>query len=107
VEFPPGPLGVGEEPVKQIDEIKTDAGVLRIISPTDCVKDRLVWFYHDDDTECLAQAVLVAEINDVDITEIERWSRVEGKSQVFNRIRQRLIAKSRQRPERDKGKPRH
>jgi len=41
VEFPPGPLGVGEEPVKQIDEIATDTGVVRIISPTDCVKDRL------------------------------------------------------------------
>jgi len=95
VEFLPGPLGIGEEPVKQINEINTDTGVLRIISPTDCVKDRLAWFYHDNDTECLEQAVLVAETNDVDITEIERWSRVEDKSQVFNRIRHRLTAKAR------------
>ena len=29
IEFPPGPLGVGEEPVKQIDEITTDTGVVR------------------------------------------------------------------------------
>jgi hypothetical protein len=60
VEFPPGPLGVGEEPVKQVDEIQTDAGVLRAISPTDCVKDRLTWYYHDKDIECLRQAILVA-----------------------------------------------
>jgi len=53
VEFPPGPLGVGEEPVKQIDEIETEAGLLRIISPTDCVKDRLTWYYHDDDVSAV------------------------------------------------------
>jgi len=55
VEFPPGPLGVGEEPVKQIDELETETGVLRIISPTDSVKDRLTWYYHDGDTECLSR----------------------------------------------------
>ena len=57
IEFPPGPLGVGDEPVRQIDEISTDTGVVRIISPTDCVKDRLAWYYHNNDTECLEQAV--------------------------------------------------
>jgi hypothetical protein len=90
VEFPPGPLGVGEEPVKQIDEISTDTGVVRIISTTDCVKDRLSWYYHDNDTECLEQAVLVAAANAVDIGEIERWSAVEGKQSAFAGIRQRL-----------------
>jgi len=90
VEFPPGPLGVGDEPVKQIDEIRTDTGVLRIISPTDCVKDRLSWFYHNNDTECLEQAVFVANANAVDITEIERWSKAEGKSALFTQIKHRL-----------------
>jgi hypothetical protein len=83
VEFPPGPLGIGDEPVRQINEIETSTGILRIISPTDCVKDRLAWFYHDNDTECLEQAVLVADANDIDITEIERWSNVEGKGDKF------------------------
>jgi len=41
IEFPVGPLAVGSEPVKQIDEIRFSTGVLRLISPTDCVKDRL------------------------------------------------------------------
>jgi len=45
VEFPPGPLTVGEEPVKQVDEIRLATGILRIISPTDCVKDRLAAYY--------------------------------------------------------------
>lgn len=90
VEFPPGPLGVGEEPVKQIDEITTETGVVRIVSPTDCVKDRLTWYYHDNDTECLDQALLVAASTDIDIGEVERWSAVEGKSEAFNAIKARF-----------------
>jgi hypothetical protein len=90
IEFPPGPLGVGDEPVKQINEISTDTGVLRIISATDCVKDRLAWYFHDNDTECLEQAVLVASANEIDLEEVARWASVEGKQQVFARIRPRL-----------------
>ena len=44
VEFPEGPLSVGEEPVKEIREITFETGVLRVISPTDCVKDQLCSF---------------------------------------------------------------
>lgn len=95
VEFPPGPLGVGEEPVKQINEITVETGTVRIISPTDCVKDRLAWYYHDNDTECLEQALLVATTHPVDIHEIERWSAVEGKSQAFSKIKHRFGANER------------
>ena len=90
VEFPPGPLGVGAEPVKQIDEITADTGVVRIISPTDCVKDRLTWYYHDNDAECLEQAVLVAACNEVDLEEIGRWSGIEGQQEAFDAIKHRL-----------------
>lgn len=91
VEFPSGPLAVGEEQVKHIDEIKTATGILRIISPTDCVKDRLAWYYHDNDTECLMQAILVANANTVDMGEIERWSKAEGKHDAFRRVKDKLI----------------
>lgn len=94
VEFPPGPLGVGEEPVKQINEIKTETGILRIISPTDCVKDRLAWYYHDGDTECLRQAILVAKYKPIDLVEIERWSKVEDKTDLYRKIRKELEKKS-------------
>lgn len=90
IEFPSAPLGVGEEPVKQIDEIDTGTGMLRIISPTDCVKDRLTWYYYENDTECLAQAVLVAKNCDIDLDEIQRWSEGEGKGKDFQQIRVRL-----------------
>lgn len=93
VEFPPGPLGVGEEPVNQIDELEVSTGMIRIISPTDCVKDRLAGYYHWDDLQCLEQASLVAEVNEIDLEEIERWSEVEGKLDEFKRIMGRFTKK--------------
>ena len=94
VEFPPGPLGVGEEPVKQIDELQTAVGTLRIISPTDCVKDRLTWYYYDQDIECLRQAALVARDKKIDMKEIARWSKGEGKIEEFRQIRKELEKKA-------------
>lgn len=79
VEFPPGPLSVGTEPVKKVEKVEMDTGYLKIISATDCVKDRLAAFYHWNDKQCLAQARLVRKHADVDLEEIERWSRIEGK----------------------------
>ena len=90
VEFPPGPLGVGDQQVGEVVEIKTRAGTFRIISPTDCVKDRLAGYYHWDDLPCLEQAVLVARENPIDLDEIERWSKREGKGHLFQQIRKRL-----------------
>ena len=90
VEFPAGPLSVGGEPVKEIVEIKYSTGILRVISATECVKDRLAAYYHWGDLPSLDQAVLVAKANDVDLKEIGRWSEIEGASDKFARFRERL-----------------
>ncbi len=90
VEFPPGPLTVGEEPVKQIDEMEFSTGILRIISPTDCVKDRLVAYFHWGDNQCLFQAILVAQQHDINLDEIRRWSSIEGKLDEFEKISTRI-----------------
>jgi len=95
VEFPPGPLAVGEEPVKRIDEAKYSTGTLRLLSPTDCVKDRLTWYYHSQDLQCLAQAILVAQSHDIDLAEVKRWSGVEGKMKAFERIQNQLRTRKR------------
>jgi hypothetical protein len=94
IEFPPGPLTVGYESVKQVIEKEFSTGRLRIISPTDCVKDRLAAYYHWADRQSLAQAQLVAKENPVDLNEIKRWSTVEGKLDEFERIKDRLINSS-------------
>lgn len=90
VEFPPGPLTVGEESVKQIDEIPFSTGILKVISPVDCVKDRLAAYYHWGDRQGLAQAIIVARRNKIDIEEVRRWSLVEGKQEIFEQIKDEL-----------------
>ncbi len=83
LEFPSGPLAVGNEPVAMIEELRLETGTLRLLSPTDCVKDRLAAFYHWNDRQCLQQAVWVAQQRDVDWGEIERWSQQEGEMGKF------------------------
>lgn len=90
VEFLPDPPTVGEDPVSRIDEIPYTTGILRIISPTDCVKDRLAGYYHWQDRQSLLQAALVARENEVDLSEIEQWSRREGKLDKFTEFRVQL-----------------
>jgi hypothetical protein len=81
------------EPVKVVREIRLSTGILRVISPTDCVKDRLAAFYHWGDNQCLAQAKMVCENNSVDLMEVARWSKAEGKRVEFDGIRDLLMGK--------------
>lgn len=78
IEFPSGPLGVGDAPVENIAEIDTEAGVLRLLTPTDCIKDRLAAYYHWDDEQSLQQAIWVAQQNKYDLQSIKEWSIKEG-----------------------------
>ncbi len=77
VEFPAGPLAIGEETIREFAERETPTGVLRLLRPTECVMDRLAWFFHGADTQCLEQALWVAKLHPVDLPRIERWARGE------------------------------
>ncbi|HLA86605.1 MAG TPA: hypothetical protein VJL10_01155 [Anaerolineales bacterium] len=90
VEFPDGPLSVGDEPVKEISEFELSTGTLRVVSSTDCVKDRLCAFYFWNDQQGLAQAVLVAKSQNVDLKEIRRWSKAEGKEREYETFKSKL-----------------
>lgn len=90
VEFPGGPPSVGTEPIAHIDEIHFATGTLRVISATDCVKDRLSAYYHWHDRQALDQAHLVAADHDIDLVEVKRWSEVEGKVDEFAKIEHEL-----------------
>jgi len=74
---------VGSEPVKKIATVRTKYGSLKLLSPTDCIKDRLAAYYHWDDPQSLEQALMVAKRCRIDLREIERWSKVEGKEEKF------------------------
>lgn len=90
VEFPPGPLAVGDEFIKKTTVLKETTGSLHLLSPTDCVKNRLAGYYHWGDLQSLEQAVLVACAQKVDLAEVKRWSRKEGKAAEFLKFRGRL-----------------
>lgn len=92
IDFLAPPLSVGDEPVKVISSIKKRGRVLRLLSPTDCVKDRLAAFYHWNDKPSLDQAVLVCQDNDVDLKEIERWSIDEGMKNKLEIFKERIAS---------------
>lgn len=81
VEFPPGPLSIGNVPVTDTDTLTIKGRSLNTLTPTQCVMDRLAAFYHWDDQQALAQAVLVADLHEVDIESIRDWSEEEDKTE--------------------------
>ncbi len=90
LEFPPGPLALGDEPPQNIRVLHFETGELTALSPTDCIKDRLAAYFHWNDQQCLEQALLVAGEMDIDLSEIERWSLKERHEEKFSHFRNLL-----------------
>lgn len=68
VEFPAGSLGFGSREMdhRAIPMLETAFGLLRIITPSLCVIDRLAAYLHWNDRQCWDQAVLVCRSHPVD-----------------------------------------
>lgn len=90
LEFPTGPVSVGDEPVHTFSEVETEFGSLVLLTTTDICKDRLAAFYHWKDEQSLQQAINIASDNDVDIRNIEKWSEAEGMLEKFERFKSSL-----------------
>jgi len=90
IEFPRGPLGVGDAPIRNISKRESETGILKLLTPTDCIKDRLAGFYYWDDEQNLEQAIWVANENEFDISSIEKWSKDEGEVEKFEVFKNRL-----------------
>ncbi len=90
VEVPPGPLCIGNAPVSDTDTLVIGGSILNILTPTQCVMDRLAAYYHWDDEQALDQALLVAKLHEVDIESIRDWSEEEGKAAQFGCFLSRL-----------------
>ncbi|MBM3294698.1 MAG: hypothetical protein FJY82_09255 [Candidatus Aminicenantes bacterium] len=78
VEFLVPPLSIGAAPVQEISTISAGRRVLRLLSPTDCVKDRLAAYYFWNDRQSLEQALLVALRHPIDMKDVKTWSASEG-----------------------------
>lgn len=94
LEFPNGPLAVGEDLIKVWSTVRRDDEVLYVLSPTDSCRDRLASFLFWNDFSGLEQAIAVfhARANEVDLNVIADWCRREGHSQKFGLFASRIGA---------------
>lgn len=81
LDFVPPPIAIGDEPVRETALI----GKLKLLTPSDCVKDRLAAYYHWNDYQSLEQALMVmkAQKSKIKLREIERWSKSENQDLKF------------------------
>jgi hypothetical protein len=86
VEFPPGPLSIGDAPVSNTATLVVGNSTLNILTPTQCVMDRLAAYYYWDDEQALDQALLVANRHEVDLDSIREWSENEDKVKEFRQF---------------------
>jgi hypothetical protein len=94
LEFPSGPVMVGDEQVTEdrIHNLRTRAGTLRLLSPTDCIKDRLSAFYHWKDRQSWEQAVSIGKRHELDWTDLKNWHSNEGEAASFDKFREAVKA---------------
>jgi hypothetical protein len=91
VEFPSGPLAIGDdEPVKPEGGMTIDGVNVVMLSPTQSVMDRLAWFFHSNDRQCLDQALWIAQQQPVNIDTVRAWAERERHSEKFNVFFNRL-----------------
>ena len=80
IEFPTAPLAVGHELITsdRVAELETEAGTIRLLSPTDCIKDRLLWWYLENDGQCWEQALDIAHNQKILWDDLKAWHVGEG-----------------------------
>ena len=78
LEFPPWPLAIGREVIREWGTRPVGQLSIQILTPTQSVMDRLAAYYHWRDRQALDQAVAVASSQDVDLDAVRCWSTAEG-----------------------------
>jgi len=80
IEFPGGPLAFGNRYVENSEAttLKTQYGMVRIITPTQSVMDRLAWFVHGRDHQSRDQAIMVARRQKISWEGVFEWAEAEG-----------------------------
>lgn len=88
LEFPPGPVEIGEEFPITPDEVEVDGRALQLLSPTDCVKDRLAGYVHWKSRANFDQAVLVCrrQHDRIDYEKVKRWCASEGVPEAYDEL---------------------
>lgn len=92
LEFPRGPVELGEEFPVVPEEVEVEGRSIRLLSPTDCVKDRLAGSIHWGARANFDQAVLVCrrQRERVDLEKVRRWCEKEGGGEVWDELKRVL-----------------
>lgn len=92
LEFPPGPVELGDEYPVFPAEVPVEGRILHLLSPTDCVKDRLAAYIHWGLRDNFRQALLVAkrQKNLIDFNNLAAWCDREKGTEAYNELLQEL-----------------
>jgi hypothetical protein len=77
----------------EVGEKQTAAGTIRLLTPTQCVMDRLAAYFHWNDLQSLDQAVMVASSQEVSIARLDAWAKREGESEKLRKFKQELATR--------------
>ncbi len=83
VEFPSSFLEIGEDNQVIPDEVSLEGVKIKILSPTDCVRDRLAGYMHFKSRDNFDQAILVAKKHPVNLDKVKKWCAGEKHLEVF------------------------
>lgn len=94
IEFPPGPLSIGDDLAILPEELALGPIKTLGLSATDSCRDRLAAFYHWNDRQALALALDIARARPVDFDLIRNWSVREGKTAEFGEFLRKAEART-------------
>jgi hypothetical protein len=107
VEFPRGPLAIGDDVAIAPVGLKLGREHVLALSPTDSCRDRLAAFYHWSDRQSLSVAVEIACTHPVNMRIVRGWSIREGFDRRFEEFERELVQRRRRhKPRRKRTNPR-
>jgi len=77
LEFLTPPIAIGNEQIDKFNTLSSPLGTVKILTPTDCVKDRLAVYIYWNDRQSLQQAIMVAKEQQIDLDDIKSWAKNE------------------------------
>lgn len=83
VEFPGSATVIGNEPISEFNERRVKKNILKLLTPTDCIKDRLAAYIHWNDKQGLEQAVMVAQAQEFKPASIKKFCEQEGSKAIY------------------------
>ena len=64
--------------------------IIKILSPTDCIKDRLASYIHFKSRDTFDQAVLVAQSQSFQSEKVKNWCQSENATEVYEEFTKAL-----------------